>query len=120
MLNDIKQSYFGGHTEVYKTYGRNLYHYDVKSLYPYVMKKYPMPVGPVRHFEGDINILNLDDRPFGFFLVEIISPKNNNKPILMTRVKKNGKMISMCPTGKWTGVIFSEEMYNAGPRKIRI
>jgi hypothetical protein len=31
---DIKQSYFGGITEVYKPYGKNLYYYDVNSLYP--------------------------------------------------------------------------------------
>ena len=79
-----------------------------------------MPVGPVKHFEGDINHLNTDDRPFGFFHVEITCPDNLDKPILMTRVRKDGKIITMCPTGKWNDVIFSEEMYNAGPRKIWI
>lgn len=32
--NDIKKSYYGGITEVYKPYGENLYYYDVNSLYP--------------------------------------------------------------------------------------
>ena len=36
MYKDIKQSYFGGITEVYKPYGEALYYYDVNSLYPYV------------------------------------------------------------------------------------
>lgn len=31
----------------------------------------------------------------------------------MTRVRKVGKNITMCPTGKWVDVLFSEEMYNA-------
>lgn len=113
LLDDIKQGYYGGHTEVYKTYGENLYHYDVNSLYPFIMKNCPMPIGPVKHFEGDINHLNTDDRPFGFFHVEITCPDNLDKPILMTRVRKDGKNITMCPTGKWVDVLFSEEMYNA-------
>ena len=32
IYNDIKQSYYGGITEVYKPYGENLYYYDVNSL----------------------------------------------------------------------------------------
>jgi hypothetical protein len=34
----------GGHTDVYKPKGYNLYYYDVNSLYPFVMKNYPMPI----------------------------------------------------------------------------
>lgn len=113
MLQDIKQSYYGGHTDVYKPYGRKLYHYDVNSLYPFVMKNYPMPVGPVKFVEGDPTHIFPNGRPFGFFQVEITCPENIDKPILMTRITKDGKLITTCPTGKWMGVIFSEEMYNA-------
>ena len=35
----IKQGYTGGHTDVYKHFGDNIYAYDVNSLYPTVMKK---------------------------------------------------------------------------------
>ena len=35
IYDDIKKSYFGGITEVYKPYGENLYYYDVNYLYPY-------------------------------------------------------------------------------------
>jgi hypothetical protein len=41
--NFIRSGYYGGHTDVYKPKGENLYYYDVNSLYPYVMKNYPMP-----------------------------------------------------------------------------
>ncbi|GER42509.1 DNA polymerase [Striga asiatica] len=41
----IRRAYYGGHTDVYKPYGENLYYYDVNSLYPYVMKEFPMPGG---------------------------------------------------------------------------
>jgi len=36
LFNDIKKAYYGGITEVYKPYGKDLYYYDVNSLYPYV------------------------------------------------------------------------------------
>jgi len=45
MFNDIKQGYTGGSVDVYKPTGQHIYRYDVNSLYPYVMKSYPMPVG---------------------------------------------------------------------------
>lgn len=35
VYNDIKSSYYGGITEVYKPFGKDLYYYDVNSLYPY-------------------------------------------------------------------------------------
>lgn len=66
IFKDIREGYFGGHTDVYKTFGENIYVYDVNSLYPYVMSKYPMPVGNIKYFEGDI--YKTQDKPFGFFL----------------------------------------------------
>jgi DNA polymerase elongation subunit (family B) len=46
----IKESYYGGITEVYKPYGKNIHSFDVNSLYPHSMKKYPMPVGKPEYF----------------------------------------------------------------------
>ena len=46
----IRRAYYGGHTDTYKPYGEDLYYYDVNSLYPFVMKEFPMPGGvPVWH-----------------------------------------------------------------------
>lgn len=39
----IRRAYFGGRTYVFQPYGEDLYYYDVNSLYPYIMKEYPMP-----------------------------------------------------------------------------
>jgi hypothetical protein len=41
----LRDSYFGGRTEVYKPYLENGYVYDVNSLYPYVMKEFDYPIG---------------------------------------------------------------------------
>jgi hypothetical protein len=98
ILKDIREGYFGGHTDVYKTTGENLYVYDVNSLYPYVMSKYPMPVGNIKYFEGDI--YKTEDKPFGFFLAEITAPDYLNVPILMTKAKINNTLRTLAPLGK--------------------
>lgn len=41
----IRSGYYGGHSDVYQPYGENFFYYDVNSLYPYIMKTYPMPGG---------------------------------------------------------------------------
>lgn len=35
--NFIRNSYYGGGTDVYKAYGKNIHYYDVNSLYPFAM-----------------------------------------------------------------------------------
>jgi len=40
----LKKGYTGGAVDVYKPYGKYVYRYDVNSLYPYIMKEFPMPV----------------------------------------------------------------------------
>ena len=67
MYKDIKLAYYGGMTEVYKPHGKNLYYYDVNSLYPAVAK-HDMPGLLSRKIlvTGDTNI----DALFGFYLVK--------------------------------------------------
>ena len=55
--NFIKQSYTGGHVDVYIPHGHNLYHYDVNSLYPDSMLSLMLVGNPI-YFEGDINSLH--------------------------------------------------------------
>jgi hypothetical protein len=97
----IKPSYFGGSTEIYKPYGKNLYHYDVNSLYPYVMLK-DMP-GKYEKYEEKIE--NLENF-FGFINCEIEIPQNINIPMVPVRI--NNKIIY--PVGKLKGLYFSEEI----------
>jgi hypothetical protein len=108
MYHDIRSGYTGGHTDVYKPYGENISRYDVNSLYPYVMAKFPSPIGTPTYFEGDIT--NFEENPFGFFEVEVTSPAKMERPLLQTRVKTKGGYRTMAPLGSWVDMIFSEEM----------
>jgi len=136
----IKKAYTGGSVDVYKPISNQeskVYRYDVNSLYPFVMKKFPMPTGNPIFFEG--NILNhsiqnqikkihslpysnelqedislyFNNRPYGIFEVDITAPDNLKIPLLQTRIKTDKGYRTVAPTGNWTGHYFSDELYNA-------
>lgn len=100
----IKESYFGGITEVYIPKGSNLYYYDVNSLYPFCALN-DMP-GRELCYSSTIeeNINNLGDI-FGFFHCSI---ECSDLYIgLLTTRNENG----ICqPMGSWEGWYFSEEL----------
>ena len=106
----IKQSFTGGHTDVYIPHGTKLYQYDVNSLYPFIMATKPMPCGNVRYFTGDI--FKIDPDAFGFFKVEITAPEHMDRPVVQTRLLTNGGIRTVAPVGTWTDVLFSEEIKN--------
>ncbi len=97
----IKESYYGGHTEVYKHYGKDLYDRDLRSRLPFAMLK-DMPVGNPIYSTSKI----LNDY-FGFVKVEITA-KNVQRSCLPIR-NDNGNL-SYPTTGKWIGMYFSEEL----------
>lgn len=100
----IRQGYFGGGTDVYKSYGKKLYYYDVNSLYPYAMLN-PMPYDLINP-----KLVNLANRTlesfFGFAHAKINCPLNMQRPVLPFHYE--GKTIY--PVGNWEGVYFSEEL----------
>jgi hypothetical protein len=101
----IRRAYYGGHTDIYKPYGEDLYYYDVNSLYPFVMKEFPMPGGvPVWH--RDLGGKGLDSM-FGFIEAYVVCPKTIKKPFLPYRDKNNTLIF---PTGEFVGVYYSEEL----------
>ena len=51
---DIKESYTGGSLDMIVPQGKDIYYYDVNSLYPSVMANKPMPIGKISAFEGNI------------------------------------------------------------------
>ena len=103
---DIRSSYFGGCTDYYKAYGKNLKYYDINSLYPYAMLN-AMPLNLIKeHFSLDENLFSIDSF-FGFIYVEVNCEEGKVKrPILP--VKYNGETIY--PYGMWRGWYFSEEL----------
>lgn len=101
----VRKAYFGGGTDVYNSYAKNVYYYDVNSLYPFVMLQ-SMP----HKLLNDGKIINLSNRSldsfFGFAEVKIFCPLNMQRPVLPFHLK--GKTIY--PVGSWTATYFSEEL----------
>ena len=100
----IRKSYKGGSADVFKPFMKNGYHYDINSLYPYVMKEFKYPVGKGT-FINHCNI-NLDTF-FGFLEVEVFCPASIQMPILTKYDKVKGLI---CPSGTWIDTYFSEEI----------
>ncbi len=99
----IRKSYRGGVVDLFKPHLTNGFHYDINSLYPYVMKTFPMPIG-----EGKwVNTITDIGDFFGFIKVEVTSPEYMHKPFLNYYDADLG-LIS--PIGTWTEVYFSEEI----------
>ena len=114
IANDIRQGYTGGAVDMYipeSKPSKNIYCYDVNSLYPSQMQSQLMPVGNPTFFEGDIRKIDLN--AFGFFYCKIIAPNDIKHPILQTRVKINGTYKTIAPIGSWEDMLFSEELKNA-------
>ena len=76
----IRNAYYGGHSDVYIPHGKDLYYYDVNSLYPFIMKEFPMPGGdPVWH--RNLGGMELDSL-FGFIQAYVVCPKTIKRPFL--------------------------------------
>jgi hypothetical protein len=70
-----------------------------------------MPIGTPVYFKG--NILDHNPEAFGFFKCEIEAPKALKIPVLQTHVKTKSGIRTIAPLGKWTDILFSEEMHLA-------
>jgi hypothetical protein len=97
IAKNIREGYTGGAVDMYIPKGVKIYAYDVNSLYPFVMKECPMPVGTPTYFEG--NIRAIDPNAFGFFYCEIIAPDEIKHPIIQTHVKTNNGIRTISPIG---------------------
>jgi len=101
--NFIRNSYYGGGTDVYKGFAKLVYYYDVNSLYPAAMLN-PMPYNLIK-IHNNMDNINLENF-FGFIEVEVLCPITMKRPVLPYH--SNGKTIY--PVGTWKGVYFSEEL----------
>ena len=65
--------------------GENLYYYDVNSLYPTMMAKFPMPVGKPVAFEGDIRSVRPSAQ--GIFYCIIQTTRYLKHPVLQKKYR---------------------------------
>nr|CAQ52962.1 unnamed protein product [Lolium perenne] len=101
----IRSAYFGGHSDVYKPKGENLYVYDVNSLYPSVMVGNKYPGGrPVWH--SDLTEHKLEDI-FGF-VQALVKCDGINKPFLPSKHPVEDTLIF--PEGTFFGTYFTEDL----------
>nr|QWO71376.1 DNA polymerase [Calocybe gangraenosa] len=104
LFNFIKEGYYGGITEVYRPYGKDLVYIDVNSLYPYVALN-PLP-GNDCYFMESFEEKGLDlDKLFGFFYAKV---KTNNSYLGLLPVHLDNRLI--CPNGEFEGIWSSEEL----------
>lgn len=95
----IHRGSYRGHADTYIPSGDNLYYYDVNSLYPFVMKTFPMP-GDKPKYNGNLEGQDLDN--FWIFIeAYVVCPKTIKRPFLPYRDDKN---ILLFPTGEFFGV----------------
>ena len=99
----VRNSYYGGATDIYKCVVKLLHYIDVNSLYPHAM----LSLMPLQLIEVIVNPVKLDlNNFFGFLRVEVTCPESCKRPMLPLR--HEGKTIY--PVGTWTGTYFSEEL----------
>jgi len=72
----IRKGYYGGHVDMYIPHGRDLFFYDVNSLYPTIMRSSKMPCGKA-HWTCD---LGEDDLDYLFGFVLCYMPKRYGAP----------------------------------------
>ena len=75
----IRPSYFGGATDIYHCYAKEVNYYDVNSLYPHAMCK-PMPFEIIGSKLKPVDF-NLN-KFFGFLEVDIECPDDVFRPVL--------------------------------------
>lgn len=89
----LRQTLRGGRVEVFKTYGKNLYYYDINSLYPSVMIDNKYPVGKYVKASKHTNIEKYFESYCGFGKFKIISSPDLYIPYLSCRNKIDGKLL---------------------------
>jgi hypothetical protein len=110
----LREGYYGGRTEVIKPMMNDSFHYDVNSLYPYVMKAHEYPIGQYEVFGGQKALFSFKywmrtKKGGGFARAKIHVPEDIHIPPLP--VRKGLKLIF--PTGNLKGVWAFPEIENA-------
>lgn len=103
----MREAFTGGYTETMRPQIGKGYHYDVKSMYPSVMKE-KMPVGVPALIPGSDLGKGNDCLTgfFGFIACTVRTPTDMYMPLL--GVRRDGHLLH--PLGVFSGIWFSEEL----------
>src|SRR5271170_257788 len=102
----IRGAYHSGRAEIIRPLSDAAYYYDVNSLYPFIMKNYPMPIG-IPKYVKQVDLTNF----YGIVNVYVRAPSNNELPILPVRSLNNhSELGTIYPIGSFKGLYFSEEL----------
>jgi len=101
----IRSSFFAGRKEIYIPISDHSYHYDINSVYGYIMANNDFPVGfPIKvELSETFNLENF----YGFCKVIVQVNPNGTLPVLP--IKVDGEH-TLYPTGIFKGTYFSEEL----------
>ena len=100
----LRKSYAGARVEVFKRYGKNLNHYDVKSMYPDVMRNKTYPCGYA------IYTTTYNNKLHGIYECDVITPEYMHIPFLHTYNEDHSLIF---PLGSFSGVYTSPEIDKA-------
>ncbi|RPK06208.1 DNA polymerase [Bacillus subtilis] len=115
----VREAYYGGRTEVFTPRLENGSHYDMNSIYPFVMKEHKFPIGRPTYLEGHKAKLMFNRwRKFktgaGFIEVDIHIPEDLFIPPLPRKDKADKKYKAfnklIFPVGNIHGVYTYEEL----------
>lgn len=100
----VRKGYFGGRTELFRTFGERLHYYDINSSYVAAMRE-DMPVGD-RYVTDTLDWRMAKDNA-GFVECEVYIPPECEIPPLPVKAA-NGKL--MFPAGRFSGVWTTREL----------
>lgn len=101
----IRKGYYGGRTELFRTFGEKLQYFDINSSYVAAMRE-EMPVGD-RMITNELD-WDMAKTHGGFVECVVEIPSSCELPPLPYRAKKTGKLIF--PTGRFSGVWTTKEL----------
>lgn len=106
----IRNAFFGARTQTYRMYAESdiqkcqtIEHLDVVSMYPYILCNTPMPLGSPKVITDRSEMKPIENYK-GFFLIDVIPPKQLLYPILGVRMHRKliFPLCRTCAKGKNT------------------
>lgn len=109
----MREAYYGGRTEVFKPVAEHAYHYDVNSLYPYIMMQGKFPVGYPYESRDSVHAAKiwqayLDDEYSACIVTATVRVPESAGDYPPLPYRRDGKLIF--PVGEFTGTWVGGEL----------